>query len=247
MAAPGKRVLCFDLDDTLWSVEEGIKKAEAELVRGLAKQHPEHASHFVDAEKLKAVKATVYERETDLLERCDYGEVRRRVMMHGLLLGGMCQEAIDAAIGDIMERWFYLRSSCCAKFPHADEVLAQLSLEYEMVAVTNGNARLDHAGIADYFHHHITPMHEGMKPKPCRSMFLKALDLTGTSPEHVVMIGDDKEKDIAPAIDLGMKAVLVDVLGGKACPTVPESVRTITCLSALPTVIKEYYSSQPRL
>ncbi|GBF35646.1 2-haloalkanoic acid dehalogenase [Desulfocucumis palustris] len=49
---------------------------------------------------------------------------------------------------------------------------------------------------------------EGIK-KPCREIFLRALDGLGVSPENAWMVGDTYENDLAPAMRLGIKTVWV--------------------------------------
>ncbi len=45
--------------------------------------------------------------------------------------------------------------------------------------------------------------------KPCKGFYQKALEESGASPEEVIMIGDSLEKDIIPAVEMGMKAIWI--------------------------------------
>jgi HAD superfamily hydrolase (TIGR01549 family) len=52
--------------------------------------------------------------------------------------------------------------------------------------------------------------HAHGRRKPCTTIFAAALALGGATPEQSVMVGDSMEDDIAGAVGLGLRAVLVD-------------------------------------
>ena len=47
-------------------------------------------------------------------------------------------------------------------------------------------------------------------PKPDPAMFIAALDALGVTVAEAVMVGDDLDKDVAPALALGMRAVWME-------------------------------------
>ena len=76
--------------------------------------------------------------------------------------------------------------------------------------VTNGKgrqarAKLEKLGLASHFEFVVTPDDCGVR-KPDARIFLHALRLLGVAPFDALMIGDNEEADIAPALALGMKA-----------------------------------------
>ncbi len=75
--------------------------------------------------------------------------------------------------------------------------------------------------------------HGYMKPHP--SIFEAALRLVGASPADAVMVGDSVTQDIAGALGVGMRAVLVARSGHTA--SAPEGVPVIRSLTELPALI----------
>ncbi|QEL57604.1 HAD family hydrolase [Chromobacterium paludis] len=81
------------------------------------------------------------------------------------------------------------------------------------IVVSNGAAeqqrdKLAHLGIDHHFRHVVT-VDEAGAAKPDPRMFRHALALENLAPEHCLMVGDDGERDIAPARKLGMAACQV--------------------------------------
>ena len=76
--------------------------------------------------------------------------------------------------------------------------------------ITNGKGtqarrKLDKLGLSPHFQAVVTPEDCGAR-KPDPRMFICALRLLGVAAEDAMMIGDNEEADIAPALALGMKA-----------------------------------------
>ena len=92
--------------------------------------------------------------------------------------------------------------------------------------------------IAGFARHHaldvdagISSLHHG-KTKPHASIFRAVLDLLGVEASEAAMVGDTIEDDVAGALALGMRAVLVDRLGLE-----PSFEPRIRDLHALPAVL----------
>ena len=90
------------------------------------------------------------------------------------------------------------------------DLLDYLSSKYELVVVTNWfcdvqSKRLENSGILKYFKKVYASSE--YKSKPNKEIYLAALG--SNKPNECVMIGDSIEKDIEPAIKLGMDAILI--------------------------------------
>ena len=72
-----------------------------------------------------------------------------------------------------------------------------------------------------------------MKPHP--SIFTAVLESLGTSPAEAVMVGDSVSHDIAGALAIGMRGVLVARAGRPA--GVPDEVPVIQSLRELPPLL----------
>ncbi len=60
-------------------------------------------------------------------------------------------------------------------------------------------------------------------PKPSRAAFELALERLGSMPQDTVMIGNSVEKDVLPALALGMRAIRIGPPDGRA----PESLESV--------------------
>lgn len=100
-------------------------------------------------------------------------------------------------------------------FPYTIEILDYLkNKNYALHLITNGfidvqNRKLEHSGLGKYFEEMITS--EGsnsLKPKP--EIFEYALQITNTTKEKSIMIGDNQHADIGGALNVGIDAVFVN-------------------------------------
>ncbi len=98
-------------------------------------------------------------------------------------------------------------------------------------------------GILDFF-----PMrmysYEFHIRKPDRRIFHIAAERIGEPPEHIAFVGDRVGRDIRPALDCGMTAVLKDAYTNTGLPTPPGAIR-VRFLSELPAIIEKLSSNQP--
>lgn len=69
-----------------------------------------------------------------------------------------------------------------------------------------------------------------LKPDP--RAFLFVLEQMGIDPQQAMMVGDETERDLIPAVDLGMKAFLID-RGSKNIDDLPNGITKINSLKKL--------------
>ncbi len=74
--------------------------------------------------------------------------------------------------------------------------------------------KLHKLGLSSYIHALVTSEEVGVE-KPDRGMFECGLKKLGCMKEEVCMIGDNYEKDVMGAVELGMKAIWVNKEGGE--------------------------------
>ena len=91
-------------------------------------------------------------------------------------------------------------------------VLSTLSKQYKLGIVSNfsGNLKiiLEEFKLRQYFDFVIDSYYEQCA-KPDIRIFKRALELAATSPLDCAFVGDNPERDIAPAKSLGMKTILI--------------------------------------
>ena len=98
--------------------------------------------------------------------------------------------------------------------PRVAEVLSELAGRFRLAALTNNpgdvaRRTLSCLGIPEVFAD-IVALDDTMASKPDPEPFRAGLAALGLPAGQVVMIGDRYDVDIAPAVELGMRAVLVD-------------------------------------
>ena len=93
------------------------------------------------------------------------------------------------------------------------EKLADLQKKYKLICVTNNpvlpaRKTLDAIGVSEFFPD-IVGLDTCFKSKPALEPFLKACQITASSPENCLAIGDRYDMDIALPLEMGMGGILV--------------------------------------
>jgi putative hydrolase of the HAD superfamily len=111
------------------------------------------------------------------------------------------------------------------------------------VNLTSLDRHMREMGILDFF-----PMrmysYEFHIRKPDRRIFRIAAERIGEPPEQIAFVGDRISRDILPALDCGMTAVLKDAYTNTGLPTPLGAIR-IQLLSELPAIIEKLSRTQP--
>ena len=206
------RGLVFDLDDTLCDDTSSYHAAALDAARELAREHA------IDAGALKEA----YIREADgFWQRLTPEELGKSV-------GGLRQRRGAAALADVgiaeravatraAELYNAARKGNLALFPRVDEQLERWRASYRLALLTNGFSETHREKIAlleiePYFDAILIADEVGMvKPDP--RVFLHACERIGTQPRQTVMVGDRYERDIAGAIEAGLRTIWVNVRG----------------------------------
>jgi putative hydrolase of the HAD superfamily len=102
-------------------------------------------------------------------------------------------------------------------FPDTHKTLDYLKEKYTLHIITNGFEEVQHikvksSGIDHYFDNLITSEKAGAL-KPHRKIFDYSMKLVKAHPEQCLMIGDDPEKDIHAALNIGMQAIYFNPAG----------------------------------
>ncbi|MBN2386314.1 MAG: HAD family hydrolase [Anaerolineales bacterium] len=177
--------------------------------------------------------------ERHRLGRLDLPTARRDVLRQALAELQVQQTALGDEIADAFT---LRREEWVTPFPGAIEALQAFQQRgIRMGLVTNGSSEFQRSKIrrfdlARYFE---TTLIEGEfgTGKPDRRVFQAALQALDASPAETWMVGDDLERDILPAGELGLDTVWVDFEGNSLSaesPAVPgRIVRALAELRAL--------------
>lgn len=215
------KLLCFDLDNTLWPVEPVIRRAEEETWRWLAERAPDAVAR-IEVDVMRAVRLRL------LAERPDYVHnltaLRRDAMTLALFEAGYGEpEARALAEGALTE--FLHHRNRVEIFPDARAALERLAAGYRLAALSNGNADLSRIGLDHLFDTVLSAEKVG-RAKPDAAMFRRALHDTGTRAAEALHIGDHVEQDVLAARMHGLRAVWANPLRLPRPPELPADVRS---------------------
>jgi putative hydrolase of the HAD superfamily len=197
----GIRTITLDLDDTLWEVAPVIRRAENRLRDWLATRYP----RIIDLHEPEDV---IELRTQVLVEHADRAHdltfVRCQVLARMGTAAGYGDSFVDEAFAVFDEE-----RNTLELFPEVRVALESLASRYTIIAVTNGNARLDRIGIDDLFDAFVSARLAGVA-KPSRLIFDVAVEAGGAAPHETLHVGDHPEIDIEGARSAGLRTVWVN-------------------------------------
>lgn len=197
--------LLLDLDDTLMDDRAATRSAFAAFLdshRNLLDGETEEDS-FV---RWRAVSAAHWRRfERGELSFLDQRRARVRDFLRTQLTDPEADAAFEPYRVTYEDAWSLVPG--CARF-------LERTAHLPKVIVTNGEReqqlrKIQKCGISDHIVAAMTPMDCGHW-KPSHGIFLAALGQLNLEPNRCLMIGDDLERDIRPAKELGMDAFHVE-------------------------------------
>jgi putative hydrolase of the HAD superfamily len=122
-------------------------------------------------------------------------------------------------------------------FPDAEPALRELrSHGLQLVAASNWDSSLPEVlgrtGLAPLLDGVVSSAMVGAT-KPAPEVFRAALEIAGAEPAEALHVGDSAEKDVAGALALGMRAVLIERAPGEAAGAGAPVIRALTELPPL--------------
>lgn len=199
------KLLTFDLDNTLWSVDPIIARAESAMMEWIYKNHPE-LRFKVSTVQLDHYKEKISLEQPDI--RHDLTQLRLKTLKQ--VLDGHIHGDVNDTVKKAYEV-FQQQRNIVQYFPYVLETLEDLACQYPMYALSNGNADVQKVGIGHLFRHHLSAASVGFA-KPHPAMFEQALAHAKAAPHEAIHIGDHPVQDIQAARDVGMKTIWVNWL-----------------------------------
>ena len=191
-------ILAFDADDTLWNNEIYYTRAKEEFVDWL----------LLYADDGEFVLQRLDEIEEGNVEIYGYGIKSFTLSMieaaieisQGLISPEHLEEIIS--LGRNMLR------TPVEIFPHAEEVLARLSQDWEMMLITKGDVfeqskKIERTGLARYFRH------IEIVGEKTSSTYRVLIERHHLNPQRFLMVGNSLRSDILPVLELGGQAVYI--------------------------------------
>lgn len=199
-------VLSFDLDDTLYDNKPVIAAAEAAMLNSLAQHAP--ITRGYNSEFWWQQRRLLAKTQPEI--RHDMGRWRLLGIEAGLINLGLSQcEAGE--IAEVAYEAFWQARTTINIAPEVTQLLRQLAVQYQLVAITNGNACVKKMGLGDIFKFSLQAGPDGrMKPYP--DLFLTAAQRLNVSPNAILHIGDSHRADVMGALNAGCQAAWLDHL-----------------------------------
>ncbi len=221
------RAVTIDLDDTLWPFAPVGRRIEAALRAFLAEHAPVTAARY-DQDVVMQALADVQAERGDLHH--DLGAMRRLVIARILEADGE-----DPALAEPAFAVAYAARQQVQLYPEAAAALDRMAACVPLLALTNGNADLEHTGVAQWFSAGCISAETVGVAKPDARIFAAACERLGLEPCDVLHAGDHPEHDVAGALDAGLQAVWVhrDLEGD-----VPAGAQRATDLTALAELVE---------
>jgi putative hydrolase of the HAD superfamily len=172
-------------------------------------------------------------------------ELRRRIIETAMLKSGRNEtQARDLSLQAI--EIFLVARNDIQLYAGALETIITLAADYQLGALSNGNADIRRVGLDTYFDFAFSAEMVGA-PKPHPKLFQAALAHTGTSPHEMLYVGDDPTLDVDAAKQLGLHTIWLKT---PAKPMIDQTVpdETIEDIRDLPAAVERLLSKlQTRL
>ena len=201
-------VITFDLDDTLWDARPALLRAEQRQHAWIVERAPRLAAAH-DNESLRRWRWELASQRPDVAH--DFTALRLLALREQLAAFGY-----DPALAEPGIALFVHERSVVTLYDDVRPVLADLSRDFTLVALTNGNADLEVAGVSPYFAFCISPAEAGVQ-KPDPRMFEVALARAGVSAARAVHVGDQPLYDVEGARRASLASVWLN-RGGEPWP-----------------------------
>jgi putative hydrolase of the HAD superfamily len=190
--------ISLDLDDTLWPIRPTIERAERVLHDWLQRKAPKTADLLATPGVPRELREATVKKHADLAH--DMSVLRREAIRAALERAGE-----DLALAEPAFEVFFEQRQRVELYDDALPALRWLSERYPLVAISNGNADIHHAGVGRWFRAGFNA-HTFGSGKPHAPIFHAAAASVGARPEEVLHVGDDARLDVAGALGAGMQA-----------------------------------------
>ena len=208
------KLITLDLDNTLWDVERIIRRAEADMLKWMAAQVPESVALY-RSPALEKIRAQVMQRQPQ--RQHDLSHLRTEILFAVMQACGLSTAAARRQAEQAFAVFFEARNRV-EFFPGALTMLQNLTAQYPVYALTNGNADIHRAGLGHLLSGAFSSADVGAK-KPHRDMFQAPLNALQVAPHETVHIGDHLLDDVFGANAAGLHTVWVNLTDQQRSPT----------------------------
>lgn len=199
------RALTFDLDGTLWSVDDVLAAAEEAVYAYLQEAYPSVAARY-PPEAMRALRRELAAADPELARNAT--RLRRETMRQAARRSALAPAEVEPFVERTFELFLEQRQARVAPYPEVPAALAELARRLRIGVITNGNADVYRTALAPYVDFVIRGVDLDI-PKPEPGIFQAACRAAGAAPGEILHIGDDPEVDARGAQRAGMQAALL--------------------------------------
>ena len=184
-----KKVIAFDLDDTLWDSEPTLRNAESALFQWCCEQHPEFSNrHSINSlAQMRMALKHPGPMSTQITR------TRQRVLTQAFLDCGMT-DSTSSHLAQIGIDLFLTERQQVHLFKHTIALLKTIERDFCLISATNGNANVFRTPIGEFFKHHFSAEAIGFA-KPDVRFFRFIESELGMDRDAFVLIGDSEKYD----------------------------------------------------
>jgi putative hydrolase of the HAD superfamily len=217
--------LFFDGDQTLWDFDKVMRRALQATLPELQARRPGTDNLTVDA--------LIADRQSLTIGTRTHEELRLLAFQRTL---SRLQLPDDGLAEHLTEFYFARRFAEVELYPDTLDALRELSKNYTLGLLTNGNSYPDRVGLSDLFALTVFSEDHGVT-KPHPDLYAVAAAKAGRPPESIAMIGDSLANDVTGAQACGWQGIWLNRTGAVCSPPhTPDA--TITSLTELPGVLR---------
>lgn len=195
------KAITLDLDDTLWPSGPALAEAEAQLHQWLEGNAPAVAVALPPPQfaRMRAALAA----ELPHLAH-DFTALRHAALTRAFTVHGVSLSMVDVAL-----EVFLVARSTVNLYAEVPAALERLSSRYRLVALSNGNADIERAGVSRFFCALVNARSAGFA-KPDTRIFHAACVSAGVLPGEALHAGDHPDLDVRGAARAGMRAAWIN-------------------------------------
>jgi len=195
------KLICFDLDDTLWPCMPTIHYAEDIYYQWLKQFKPAITDKYSPT-ALREKRRLLRDRTPTL------GHDMSKLRIHSLYeLADEFNDDKDWVMGAFEA--FYQARQQVSFFEDVEPVLKKIKPHYQIAAATNGNADIYSTKLAGYFDVSVSAAEAGHS-KPDPAMFTLLQQKTGFDADEILHVGDHPHDDIEGARRAGVPHIWLD-------------------------------------
>jgi putative hydrolase of the HAD superfamily len=229
-------VVTFDLDNTLWDVDEVIRNAERVTRQWFDANVPELYATLT-TEDFLALRQRIVSEQPDLAH--NLSKIRQTMFERAIATVGRDADEAQRLAHEAFQLFLAERHKVIF-YESALDVLERLAAQHTLGALTNGNADIARLGLSRFFRFAFSAADVGAA-KPAPHMFRAALTHASALPHQMIHVGDNPVDDIDGAAQLGIPTIWVN-LDGRSEES-PPATRVVHRLHDIPNAIREIEST----